>query len=118
MTPFIAELINHATGEIVIIEDPDSRQLVELGYSQERADEIAAYVIEYYKQLYFYELAWRQKELLNTDYYFMPDVELTEEQRTLLISYRQKLRDYPRQNLIPYRRPNSPTWIKMVNYLH
>lgn len=108
--PFIADLVDYSSGKIVTIEDPDYDQLIKLGYSEEKAKEITNYVSDYYHQLYFYELIWRNSELLKTDFYFLPDVKISKSEHQQLLDYRQQLRDYPRQNSIPYRRPIQPDW--------
>ena len=109
--PFIADLVDHSSGNIITIEDPNYDQLLKLGYNEDRSTEITKYVTDYYHQLYFYELIWRNAELLKTDFYFLPDIKISESKHLQLLNYRQKLRDYPRQNSIPYRRPVRPDWL-------
>ena len=115
--PFVAEFVDHLSGKIVIIEDPDYDQLLKLGYNKAKAKEITQHVTDYYHQLYFYELIWRNAELLKTDFYFLPDVKISELKHSQLLVYRQQLRDYPRQNSIPYRRPIRPDWFNQSNVI-
>lgn len=112
LTAFKAELMNHTTGDPVIIEDPDYDQLLALGYSDDRAKEVADSVVDYYQQLYFYEVIWRDRELSATDFYWLPDVQVQDTQRQDMLNYRKQLRDYPRQMPIPYRRPVRPVWFR------